>query len=150
ATSGRNRSEDCLLKPGVFRDTGFLRAVFSSDRSRRNRVLKKTPGFVATSAIDPRIQGTLMLTAEGCAARRKRLWDALPAECDVLVLADPQSLIYFANFAIPPFVFRASDAGGVLILDRDRATLVTDAMVKVYADGAHVDDVVDPVWYDGR
>jgi Xaa-Pro aminopeptidase len=91
-----------------------------------------------------------MLTAEGCAARRKRLWDALPGECDVLVLADPQSLIYFANFFIPPFVFRASDAGGVLVLERDRATLVTDAMVKVYADGAHVDDVVAPVWYDGR
>src|SRR5262249_13620419 len=60
------------------------------------------------------------------------------------------SLIYFANFAIPPFVFRASDAAGVLILERDRATLVTDGMVKVYADRAHVDDLVAPVWYDGR
>ena len=28
-----------------------------------------------------------MLTAEGCAARRERLWKALPSACDVLVLA---------------------------------------------------------------
>jgi len=91
-----------------------------------------------------------MLTAEGCAARRKRLWDALPSAADVLILADPQSLIYFANFYPSPFVFRSSDAGGVLVLERDKATLVTDSMVKVYAERAHVDDVVAPVWYDGK
>ena len=91
-----------------------------------------------------------MLTAEGCASRRKRLWDALPTACDALILADPQSLVYFANFFITPFVFRASDAGGILILEPDKATLVTDSMVKVYADQAHVDDVVAPVWYDGK
>jgi Xaa-Pro aminopeptidase len=91
-----------------------------------------------------------MLTAEGCAARRKRLWDALPGACDVLVLADPQSLIYFANFFLPPFVFRTGDAGGVLVLTPDKATLVTDSMVKAYSARAHVDDLVAPVWYDGK
>lgn len=91
-----------------------------------------------------------MLSAEGCAARRKRLWDALPSPCDALILGDPQSLIYFSNFAPSPFVFRSSDVGALLVLQPDRATLVTDSMVKVYADEAHVDDVVAPVWYDGR
>lgn len=91
-----------------------------------------------------------MLTAEGCAARRQRLWDALPAPCDALILADPASLIYFASFAPSPFVFRSCDAGGVLVLTPGRATLVTDSMVKVYAERAHVDEVVAPVWYDGK
>jgi Xaa-Pro aminopeptidase len=91
-----------------------------------------------------------MLTPEGCAARRKRLWEALPRPCDALVLGDPQSLIYFANYAPSPFVFRASDASALLVLTPDRATLVADSMVRPYLDQAHVDDVVAPVWYDGK
>jgi Xaa-Pro aminopeptidase len=91
-----------------------------------------------------------MLTAEGCAARRKRLWDALPQPCDALVLADPQSLVYFANFYLTPFVFRSGDGGGFLVLEPDRATLVADSMVKAAVAAAHVDEVVAPVWYDGK
>ncbi len=91
-----------------------------------------------------------MLTAEGCAARRKRLWDALGDRADRLILADPKSLIYFANYAPSPFVFRSCDATAVLILEPDRATLVADGMVKVFLDQAHVDEIVDPVWYDGK
>ncbi|MGE3819638.1 MAG: M24 family metallopeptidase [Isosphaeraceae bacterium] len=85
-----------------------------------------------------------------CATRRKRLWDALPKPCDALILGDPQSLIYFANHAPSPFVFRTSDAAALLVLTPDRATLVADAMVKGYAAEAHVDDRVLPVWYDGK
>jgi Xaa-Pro aminopeptidase len=91
-----------------------------------------------------------MLTPEGCAARRKRLWDALPTPCDALILGDPQSLIYFANYYPSPFVFRTSDASAFLILEPDRATLVADSMVKPYLDQAHVDRVVAPDWYDGE
>jgi Xaa-Pro aminopeptidase len=91
-----------------------------------------------------------MLTAEGCAARRQRLWESLPSECDTLILADPQSLVYFANFYLTPFVFRTCDASGILVLQRDRATLVTDSMVHVYAERAHVDEIVAPSWYDGK
>ena len=91
-----------------------------------------------------------MLTLEGCAGRRKRLWDALPEACDALILGDPQSLIYFANYAVSPFLFRASDASAVLILEPDRATLVADSMVKPFLDKAHVDEVVAPAWYDGK
>lgn len=91
-----------------------------------------------------------MLTPEGCAARRQRLWDALPKACDVLILADPQSLVYFANFYLTPFVFRTCDASGILILEPGKATLVTDRMVKAAANQAHVDEVVAPTWYDGK
>ncbi|GAC1472243.1 MAG: hypothetical protein NVSMB9_19270 [Isosphaeraceae bacterium] len=91
-----------------------------------------------------------MLTAEGCATRRNRLWNVLPTTCDALILADPASLIYFANYAPSPFVFRTCDASSVLILEPDRATLVADSMVKPYLDRAHVDEVVAPVWYDGK
>ncbi len=91
-----------------------------------------------------------MLTPEGCASRRKRLWDSLTEPCDALILGDPQSLIYFANYAPSPFVFRTSDASAVLILQRDHATLVADSMVKPYLAQAHVDEVIAPVWYDGK
>src|SRR4051794_19573155 len=91
-----------------------------------------------------------MLTAEGCAARRKRLWDALPSPCDALVLGDPSSLIYFANYVPSPFTFRSNDAGALLILQPDRATLVGDDMVQPFLDRAHVDEVVAPTWYDAK
>jgi Xaa-Pro aminopeptidase len=91
-----------------------------------------------------------MLTAEGCANRRKRLWEAVPETVDMMILADPASLIYFANYAPSPFVFRSCDASAVLVLQRESATLVADKMVKVFLDQAHVDEIVAPVWYDGK
>ena len=51
-----------------------------------------------------------MLTAEGCRARRRRLWDALPAGPDWIVIADPSQLMYFANYFQSPFVFRSTNA----------------------------------------
>jgi Xaa-Pro dipeptidase len=91
-----------------------------------------------------------MLTPDGCATRRARLWDGLPAPCDALILGDPQSLIYFAGYAASPFVFRSIDAGAVLVLAPGRSVLVADSMVRTYLDRAHVDEVVAPVWYDGK
>ena len=91
-----------------------------------------------------------MLTSQGCAQRRKRLWDALPDDCETLILGDPASLIGLANYAVSPFVFRSCDATAVLILRRDKAILVTDSMVRAYAEQAFVDEVVAPTWYDGK
>ena len=70
-----------------------------------------------------------MLTAEGCAARRERLWGALPAECDALIVGDPSHLIYFAGYAPSPFVFRTVESGALLLLEPGRATLVADNML---------------------
>jgi Xaa-Pro aminopeptidase len=92
-----------------------------------------------------------MLTKEGCKQRRQRFWDALPTKPEAVLIADPQHLFYFANYMHSPFVFRSNDAGAVLILHADgRAVLVADSMVKVFCDQAHVDEVVAPVWYDGK
>jgi Xaa-Pro aminopeptidase len=91
-----------------------------------------------------------MLTAEGCAARRERLWGALSSSCDVLIVGDPSHLIYFANYAPSPFVFRTVESSALLILERGRATLVADDMLGPYLDKSFADEVVAPTWYDGQ
>jgi Xaa-Pro aminopeptidase len=92
-----------------------------------------------------------MITAEGCNARRKRLWDALEAagqKPDVLVIADPQHLTYFAGYHQSPFVFRSNDAAAILLLYRDGpAVIVADNLVGVFAEKAHADERHAPVWY---
>ncbi len=91
-----------------------------------------------------------MLTAKGCAGRRERLWKALPAACDVLIVGDPSHMIYFAGYAPSPFVFRTVESSAVLVLEPGRATLVADDMVGPFVEGSFVDERVAPVWYDGR
>jgi len=91
-----------------------------------------------------------MLTREGCERRRKRLWETLPEKPDWIVLSDPQHLFYLANFWVSPFVFRANDAGAVLILGRDGlSTLVADNLLSGFAEKAFVSETVLPVWYRG-
>ena len=91
-----------------------------------------------------------MLTADGCAARRERLWGALPSQCDVLVIGDPSHLTYFAGYWPSPFVFRTVESGALLLLEPGRATLIADAMLGPFVDVALVDERVAPVWYDGQ
>jgi Xaa-Pro aminopeptidase len=91
-----------------------------------------------------------MLTAEGCAARRARLWHNVPDDIETLIIADPAHLIYFANYVPSPFVFRTNEASAMLILRRDKATLISDSMMEPFNDAAHVDEVVAPTWYDGQ
>jgi Xaa-Pro aminopeptidase len=91
-----------------------------------------------------------MLTAEGCAARRERLWAALPAPCDLLIVGDPAHLTYFAGYASSPFVFRTVESGALLLLEPGRTTLVADDMLGPFLDRAFVEERVAPVWYDGQ
>ncbi len=90
-----------------------------------------------------------MLTPESCAERRRRLWKSLPAGTDIAVIADPQHLIYFANYAPSPFEFRSNESAAILLLEPERATLVGDRNLQITLEQAHVDEVVAPVWYDG-
>src|SRR5262249_15285400 len=90
-----------------------------------------------------------MLTAEGCAARRERLWGALPSECDALVVGDPSHLNYFAGYLPSPFVFRKGESGALLALEPGRAPVVADDMLGPYLERAHVDERFAPTWYDG-
>src|SRR4051812_32046588 len=91
-----------------------------------------------------------MLNAEGCASRRARLWGALPAECDFLIVGDPSHLNYFARYAPSPFVFRTVESGALLVLEPGRATLVADNMVGAFLERAFADEVVAPTWYNGK
>jgi Xaa-Pro aminopeptidase len=90
-----------------------------------------------------------MLTAQGCASRRDRLFHALPTPCDFLVVGDPSHLIYFANYVPSPFEFRTVESSALLVLEPDRSTLIADNLLGPYLDNAHVDEVVAPTWYDG-
>jgi Xaa-Pro aminopeptidase len=91
-----------------------------------------------------------MLTAEGCKSRRERLWNALPAPCDVLIVSDPSHLIYFAGYVPSPFEFRTVESGAMLILESGRATLVGDDMLGPFLGKAYADEVFAPTWYDGK
>ena len=92
-----------------------------------------------------------MLTAEGCAARRERLWNLEPLrDCDALVIGHPAHLIYFANYLPAPFEFRTQESAALLILERGKATLVADTLLEPYAQQAHVDEVAAFTWYDGQ
>lgn len=91
-----------------------------------------------------------MLTADGCAARRNRLWKALPSPCDLLIVGDPSHLVYLAHYAPSPFVFRTVESSALLILEPGRATLVADDMLGPFLDESFADEVIAPTWYDGR
>ncbi len=91
-----------------------------------------------------------MLTAEGSAARQERLWKALPAACDVLVLGDPSHLTYFAGYVPSPFVFRTVESGALLLLEPGRSTLVADDMLGPFLEKSTADERVAPTWYDGN
>ena len=91
------------------------------------------------------------LTAAGCRQRRRRLFDRfeqIDAPLDWVVITDPEHLMYFAGFYLPPFVFRTTNAAGVLLMGKEgESILVADGTISAYADEAHVDRVVAPVWY---
>jgi Xaa-Pro dipeptidase len=92
-----------------------------------------------------------MLTAEGCKARRDRLFAALlPYHCEVLIIGDPASLVYLANYVPSPFEFRTVESSALLLLEPGRATLIGDNLLQPFLDKAHVDEAFAPTWYDGN
>lgn len=92
-----------------------------------------------------------MLTAAGCRRRRDRLWDQLDPRPDWVLIADPQHLVYLANYYPSPFVFRGVNSGAVLILGADGSSILAgDNQLKAFAQQAHVDEVLLPAWYEGK
>lgn len=92
-----------------------------------------------------------MLSAEGCFARRFRLWDALPPEYEWMLIADPRHVHYFSNFWVNPISFSTCERGLLLLERSGKATLIADNMTfrsKV------ADPVVDAQligqWYDHK
>lgn len=67
-----------------------------------------------------------MLTAEGCQARRDRLWDALGPDVEWAVIADPRHVQYLAGFWVNPLSFSATERSVLLLQRGGDATLVAD------------------------
>jgi Xaa-Pro aminopeptidase len=58
--------------------------------------------------------------------------------------------MYFANFHASPFTFRTQNASALVVLGPDgTSTLITDNMLKTFADKAHVDERLVLDWYNG-
>jgi Xaa-Pro dipeptidase len=93
-----------------------------------------------------------MLTADGCKARRKRLWERLgnAFSGDRLLLGDPLHLMYLANFHVDPFSL-GGDYGGLLEMRRDGSTtLWHESRLPQSVKEAYVDERKVVVWYDGK
>lgn len=90
-----------------------------------------------------------MLTRDGCLARRKRLWDALPGHLEWVLVADPRHVHYLSNFWVQPLSFSAGERGW-LLLERDgKATLLGDNFtLRSRASDPFIDDEVLIKWYD--
>src|SRR5450755_4030266 len=93
-----------------------------------------------------------MLTADGCLARRIRLWDAVRDHIDLpaLVLADSIHLRYLANFYVDPFSLGADFGGLLVIRPNGHATIYHDKRLPESVQAAHVDQREVVPWYDGQ
>lgn len=93
----------------------------------------------------------MMLTQEGCLARRRRLWEAVPESVEWLLIADPRHVQYLANFWVQPLSFSGGERG-LLLLDRvGGATLLGDNFaVRAAAQQPYVDREIVEKWYDHR
>lgn len=93
-----------------------------------------------------------MLTAEGCRARRQRLWENLnpPPDADYLLLGDPIHLMVLANFWVDPISLGAGFPGYLLVRKDGHAKLLYDNRLPASAAHAHVDDARKVMWYDGQ
>jgi Xaa-Pro aminopeptidase len=96
-----------------------------------------------------------MLTEQGCLERRKRLWDALPDDCEWVLIADPRHVLYFANFLVNPISFSTSERGLLLLERSGKATLIAENFTRRTATSEpFVDDEIgsgaEQKWYDHR
>lgn len=92
----------------------------------------------------------MALSMDGCDARLRKLWQALPEWVEWAVISSPDHLAYFCNFFADRFSFTSESFCGVLILERGgNRCLVTDRAAKAAASRAFTDDLRCPVWYDG-
>lgn len=92
-----------------------------------------------------------MLTAEGCADRRFRLWDALPEHYEWVLIADPRHVHYFSNFWVNPISFSTCERGLLLLERTGQTTLIADNFTRrsAVAD-PHVTAEQIGSWYDHK
>lgn len=102
--------------------------------------------------MDSPLKDSNMLTAEGCRARRRRLWENLnpPPDADYLLLSDPIHLMYLANFWVDPISLGGGFPGYLVLRSDGHAKLLHDNRLPGSVAQAHVDDRRPVVWYDGQ
>ena len=92
-----------------------------------------------------------MLTKEGCLARRARLWDAVPKECEWLLVADPRHVLYLSNFMVHPLTFSAGERCWLLLEREGKTTLLGDNFsLKSRTGEPFIDEEVMVKWYDHK
>ncbi len=92
-----------------------------------------------------------MLTLEGCLARRKRLWESLPADVEWILVADPRHVQYLANFWVQPLSFSGGERGWLCLERGGRATLLGDNFaLRSGVHKAYVDREIVEKWYDHK
>lgn len=92
-----------------------------------------------------------MLTETGCTARLRRLWDAVPAHVEWLLVADPRHVRYLVNFGVQPLSFSHGERA-ILLCERNAGTtLLADNFTVRSGSGKHFAnrEVLDP-WYDHK
>ena len=91
------------------------------------------------------------LTAEGCRARRERMWSRLPDGVDWCVVADPRHVMYLANFWLQPMSFSNGERTLLLLERSGRSTLcAANFTLRSGATEPHVDEVIDDEWYNHK
>lgn len=92
-----------------------------------------------------------MLTADGCCARRFRLWDSLPIEYEWVLIADPRHVHYFSNFWVNPISFSTCERGLLLLERSGKATLLADNMTfRSKVAEPFIDEQRIAPWYDHK
>lgn len=90
-----------------------------------------------------------MLTLEGCLARRSRLWNALPAELEWVLIADPRHVQYLANFLVQPLSFSGGERAWLLLERGGKATLLGDNFsLRSRTAEPFIDEEIPFRWYD--
>lgn len=92
-----------------------------------------------------------MLTQEGCLARRRRLWDALPEHVEWCLIADPRHVQYLAGFWVQPLSFSGGERGLLLLEREGRASLLADNFtIRSAVHPPYIDREVVDGWYDHK
>lgn len=89
-----------------------------------------------------------LLTEQGCLERRERLWNAVAADVDWLLIADPRHVCYLSGFWVNPLSFSNGERS-LLLLKRDKtATLFADNFTRRTAvcDPFVTEEVIEK-WY---
>ena len=89
-----------------------------------------------------------MLSASGCAMRRRRLMQKLDSPAECAIVADPSHLMYLANWPIEPFSWSSASPAILLVEADGRGTLVADNLAIRNPETIHVEKLEVVPWYN--